>query len=300
VELPYRRELLFNDAKLPRHPVAALRFVNETGLVLERGPVTVVEDGAYHGEALVPFTRQGADVFLAFSVELGVTVTSSTRHRQETAGLRIAGALLEVKHATVATTIYRLENTLGAAQRVTVEHPIWAGADVVDTPAPESRTADHYRWTVTCPARRATTFTVAERRFDWQSSHVLDLTYERLREFLSRNWLDQATMARIRGLLDERAAIARNEQEIAILQAERAEIYAREEQLRQNIAALGTSGDEGALRRQAVAQLGASEERLGAVAARIAALGEENARRTAAIDAALEGLRVDSGAGDRT
>jgi hypothetical protein len=291
-QIPYRRELLFNERKLPNHPVAALRFTNETGLVLERGPVTVLEDGVYHGEALVPFTREGGEVYLAFSVELGIKVTLSRSTSQETAGIRIASALLEMKQATVTRVTYRLENNLATAEPVTVEHPIWIGAELVETPNPEARTADVYRWTVNCPPRRATTFQVAERRYDWQASQLLDLSYANLHEFFRKHWLDAETLARIRTLLDERAAIARNIAEIGQLQAEQQELYGREEQLRKNMAALGTGGDEGSLRRQVVTQLQASEDRLNTLHARIAALKEENVRRQAAIDAELTRLRV--------
>jgi hypothetical protein len=258
----------------------------------------VVEDGAYHGEAVVPFTREGGEVYLAFSVELGITITSSVGQSQEMAGIRIAGAVLDVKQATVLRTQYRVENHLTTAQRVTIEHPIWVGAEVVEVRAPDARTAEYYRWTVACPARQATTFTVAERRFDWHSSQLLDISYERLQEFLRRTWLDQETTARIRTLLEERAAVARNEEEIGGMQAERAEIYMREEQLRGNMRALGTAGDEGELRRQVVGELAASEARLGAIHARIATLKEENERRRAAIDAELAGLHVSSPATD--
>ena len=41
--LDARKELLYNGQKLPKHPVASLRLHNETGLTLERGPVTVLE-----------------------------------------------------------------------------------------------------------------------------------------------------------------------------------------------------------------------------------------------------------------
>ncbi len=291
-QLPYRRELLFNERKLPDHPVAALRFANATGLVLERGPVTVLEDGAYHGEALVPFTREGGEVYLAFSVELGIKIDVARSMSQETAGIRIVGALLEMKQATVNRTTYRLESSLATAHAVTIEHPIWIGADLVDTPAPEARTSEVYRWTITCPPRRATTFTVAERRYDWQASQLLDVAYANLQEFFRRRWLDAETVGRIRALLDERAAIARNVDEIGRLEMERQEIYAREEQLRKNMAALGTAGDEGALRKQVVAQLQTSEDRLGALLERMAALNEENTRREEAIAAQLVAIAV--------
>ena len=52
-----RKELLYNGRKQPHYPVASLRMLNETGLTLERGPVTVVERGDYAGEAVLPFAR---------------------------------------------------------------------------------------------------------------------------------------------------------------------------------------------------------------------------------------------------
>ena len=66
------------------------------------------------------------------------------------------------------------------------------GTHLVDTPVPDARLADAYRWTVTCPPRQATTFTVAERRYDWQASQVLDIGYARLEESAAVNAGDKA------------------------------------------------------------------------------------------------------------
>jgi hypothetical protein len=292
-QLPYRRELLFNERKLPRHPVAALRFRNETGLVLERGPVTVLEDGAYHGEAIVPFTKEGDEVYLASAVELGIKVNVTRDSRQETAGIRIEGSLLHLKQATINRTVFRVDNSLGRAEDVLIEHPITYGMELVDTPTPRSQTAEWYRWMVACDARTATTFTLEERRFDWQSTYLLDVAYRRLEEFLARRWLDSSTLQRIARLLDEREAIRRAETEANRLEEERGRIYAREEQLRQNMSALGAGGEEGTLRQQVVRELQASEERLGAIQSRQAVIADEVVRRQAAIETELAALRVD-------
>ncbi len=294
--LPYRRELLFNERKLSGHPVAAIRFDNRSGLVLERGPVTVHEDGAYRGEAMVPFAKDGDDVYLAFAVELGVRVTTTSDRAVETVGLSIADAYLNLRQATLLRLTYRVENTTATAREVTLEHPITAQAELnaAVTREPDARTAEFYRWTVACPARATVTFVVEERLYNWQAYRLLDYSYDALREYLSREWLDAATMAQLGRLFEERAAIARNERELADLLTERDEVYKREEQLRRNMAALGASGDEGALRARIVAQLQASEDRLDAIDARGAALKEENVWRQHIIDDELAALRVAS------
>ncbi|HEX2517799.1 MAG TPA: hypothetical protein VH257_24045, partial [Chloroflexota bacterium] len=291
--LPYRRELLFNQRKLPLHPVVTLRFQNDTGLVLERGPVTVVEDGDYRGEAIVPFTRPGREVALAFAVELGITVRQTPSVRLEQAGLRIEKALLWSKQARLQETEYLLASELGTDEVVTVEHPILPGYDLVQTPPPDEQTADWYRWRVPCPPGEATTFVVTQRTIEWQQQLLLDVSYEALRTFLERRWLDPPTLDRIRALLRERQAIARGVQEIATLQAERERIFQRQEQLRQNLGVLSTSGQEAALRQQVFLQLQASEGRLNAIDERAEALEAENRRRQEALDAALEELAVE-------
>ena len=292
-QLSYRRELLYNQQKMPEHPVAAFRFTNETGLVLERGPVTVLEDGDYHGEAMVGFTKEGGEVYLAFSVELGVKVTQDSSTRTETVGIQIDKALLWVKQATTTATTYRIENNLATAQLVTIEHPIWSGYDLVDTRAPDAQTSDFYRWAVPCAPRGVTTFTVSQRIFNWQQQQLLDQSYDALRQYLSSRWLDEPTLQRIDALLVERQKIADNTEEINTLQTERSQIYEREEQLRKNMAALATSGDEAVLRKQVFTQLQASEDRLTAIDTRVAALTEENKQRQATIDADLEKLKVE-------
>jgi len=296
-QLPYRRRLLYNEQKLAGHPVATLSFGNATGLVLERGPVTVLEDGAYHGEAIVPFTRDGAEVHVAFAVELGIAVTLTREVSTQLAGIRVSGALLHQQQATVTRTIYRLENRLPSKQTVILEHPIDAGAELVEPNAPEEQTAEWYRWTVSCPAHRATVFAVSQRRYQWQTSQVLDQSYEQLAEFLRRRWLDRSTLDRLRGLLDAKAAMARNAEERSRLQGERDGVYAREEQLRKNIGTLGAGGDEGVLRAEALVRLRTCEHRVEDIGASLSALEEQDRAHQAAIQTELGRLEVDGRSG---
>ncbi len=291
-QLPYRRELLYNQQKMPEHPVAAFRFSNDTGLVLERGPVTVLEDGDYHGEAMVSFIKEGGEVYLAFSVELGIKVTQDSNTRTETVGIQIDKALFWMKQATTTATSYRIENNLATAQLVTIEHPIWSGYDLVDTRPADAQTSDFCRWVVPCAPRGVTTFTVSQRYFNWQQQQVLDQSYDTLRQYLASHWLDDATLKRIHALLVERQKIAANTQEINTLQNERNQIYQREEQLRKNMASLATSGDEAVLRKQVFTQLQSSEDRLNTIDTRIAFLNDENKKRQATIDAELATLNV--------
>jgi len=151
----YHRELLYNGAKHPDHPVVALRLRNETGLTLERGPITITEDGQYRGEAMLPFTRQDAEIVLAYAVELGITVRAETIQSTSLAGLSLAGAYLHLqRHLSLATT-YTLFNRTAQQETVTLERARHGDTELTDTSPPDEETGEHRRWRVTCPLKRS-------------------------------------------------------------------------------------------------------------------------------------------------
>jgi len=150
--MPYRKDLLYNGNKLPAHPVATLRFQNESGLTLERGPVTVMEGpagrGEYVGEAVLPFTVAGGEVVVSYAVELAVKVREEMGSSREVQGLHIRNTYLLIEEWDVRWREYRLTNSTGQAMTVLVEHPRTAQYDLFDTPPPAERTGEQYRFEV--------------------------------------------------------------------------------------------------------------------------------------------------------
>jgi hypothetical protein len=292
--LPYRRELLYNGQKMPQHPVAALRFKNATGLVLERGPVTIVADGEYRGEALVPFSPADAEVYLAYAVELGLKVKEDQVSQTDTTGLRIEQRYIYFNQATTLKTTYQLENNLGEDRVVTIEQAIKTSYELVNTAQPAEQTAEVQRWKVPCPARKRTTFVVQELTRNWRTEDVLYQTYDNLRRYMEQRWLDAKTLAQLKELLDQQSAINLNTQEINEVANERNELYRRQEQLRQNLSVLATSGEEAQLRRRVFEQLSASETRLNNIDKRVDELKAENKQRQQKLDTMLANLGKNS------
>lgn len=286
-EVEYGKELLYNRAKLPDHPVAALRFRNTSGLTLERGPVTVIEDGEYVGEAVVPFTKADNEVYLPYAVELGVKVTERMQTRREMAGLNLQGRYMAVNEYQVEAATYAIENTTSRDLTVTLEAPIRAGYELFDMPDPDVKTASDYRWRVDIPAHSLVEFERGERRMTQRREEVLRLDYRRLQAFLDGRWIDRATFEMLSGLLDNLAFIENARREQGELGSERTAIYERQEQLRRNLGALQPTGEEGTLRSRVLAQLEATEDRLAAIDGRQAELEEQIAAAEAQIEQTL-------------
>ena len=264
-DVNYNRELLYNREKLPHHPVVALRFDNTTGLTLERGPVTVVEDGDYKGEAVVPFTKDGNEVYLAYAVELGVRVTEKFEVSTEITGLNIENAFLVFEEYYVHGVTYVLENTTPKSLKVTIEEGVNANFELFDTSPPDVETANERRWKVDVPARGKAEFTRKHRRLRQRTEEVRSLDYQNLSKFLENRWLEQSTFDQLSDMLDNLGLIdrARDRQEELI--AERNAIYEQQEQLRRNMGSLQRTGQEAALRDRILGQLENSQDRLEAI-----------------------------------
>lgn len=261
----YERELLYNKDKLPDHPVASLCFENETGLTLERGPVTLVEDGDYKGEAIIPFTKDHTAVYVPYAVELGVTVREDFLRQIELQGLTIEDGYLKHQTYEIHITTYTIENTTNDDKVITIEAPTEAYYDLFDTPEPDAVTLNEQRWKVSVPAGEIVEFVKKSRQMKWQSYEVRRIEYHQLETYLQNKYIDNAMVDDLRQILEAEESIVKIRSDITALQNETKTLHDKQEQLRKNMGSLGTSGKEGTLRQRVVAQLEASQDRLEAI-----------------------------------
>ena len=75
--------------------------------------MTVLENGTYAGEALLPFTAAGAELVAPYAVELGAKVREESGASREIRGLRIRGAYLLIEEWNIQWREYRLTNSTG-------------------------------------------------------------------------------------------------------------------------------------------------------------------------------------------
>ncbi len=289
-EIKYERELLYNRAKLPDHPVVALRFINSTGLTLERGPVTVVEDWDYKGEAVIPFTKDGSSVYVPFAVELGVRISERPSRDTETTGLNIKDAMFVFEQYEVSCLTYVIENTTTKPLSVMVEAPISPNWTLYDTPTPDVENATERRWKVSLPARAKTEFTTQQRMRTYRRENVRNVDYRQLQEYVSKGWLDEAIRSTLGSMLDEANAIQQANARIESLENDTEKLHKQQEQLRANLTTLQSTGEEAALRNRMLGQLEVSQDRLEAIENEVNNLNRLIADSERKIDEIVAGL----------
>jgi hypothetical protein len=285
-----RKELLYNGSKLPRHPVASLRTRNETGLTLERGPATVVEQGDYAGEAVLPFTRTGGELIVPYAVELGVTVTEEYGFECQTAAISVRGEYLLVEEWDVRRTLYRIASTLAEPADVTIEQALVPNYELHDTPAPAEQTQGLARWTVRSAPGAETTWVVRQRAKTSRREQVRGLSGTQLRDYLRGRFLDETTFRALARVLQLYAQVSQAQQRLRQIEQGRQRIFQRQQQTQQSLTPLGREGDEGALRNRYVTLLGELENQLGALTEEEARLQAEITQLEAAASQVLAGL----------
>lgn len=264
--LSRRKDLIYNGDKFAKHPVATLRLRNETGLTLERGPATVIEDGAYVGEAILPFTAEGGEIVAPYAVELGAKLREETGQGRELRGLRLEGAYLRIEEWEIRWRQVWLSNTTPKPLTVLVEHPRSQPYSLFETAEPKERTDEFLRFGLTAAARGEASLRVQERRLLSRREELQKQSYENLGRYLKAGLIDQSTHDLVAGLLRLWEQIGAAQRRLQDFGKERDKIFKAQQQVQGTMGALGQTGKEGALRARYVDDLEASDAQLKALA----------------------------------
>jgi hypothetical protein len=256
-----QRDLLYNRNKTPDHPSATVRF-RVGSEVLERGPATVLENGNYSGEAVVPFTTAGGEVVLGFALELGVTVSPRFAVRTETRAITIRDGSLVVGVIDVHECTYRVESKLGQAATVTVEHPLLDGATLVTRP--DEQAAGHARFRGEIAANAMVELVVTEQVQRSYYQDVRGLDGMALQGFLTDRLLDKSTYDALNNVLRLQAELNDVQQANAHRDEGRVSLRDRLNDVRANLASLDATRD-GPLRDRFVSRLEDLEGKLAAL-----------------------------------
>lgn len=293
-EVEYTKELLYNHDKLAEHPVLAVRFNNTTDLTLERGPITIVENSDYKGEAILSFTKPNKTLFLAYAVELNVHVVKHCTTYHQTVGLHIENGFVILETYEIHQCIYRIENTLTEDIQLTIEEnlpPNFAEFEAVDTPQPDLLSTKERRWSIKIPAQQKYRFVRKDRKKIAQRTYVRNLQYKQLEYYLQNRWLDEATYHDLHDILTQIQQINQLSGELKTINQDRTKLYESQKQIRENLTSLqATSDQEARLRERMLNKLENTQDQLDELERREAELNAEIERLNRAVETALQEL----------
>ena len=292
----------FDAGVLPGHPLRAVRLVNDTGLHLAAGPVTVFDEGGFAGQAMMADVVPGDARMLAYAVDLDVAVVVATSSEPESVvAVSLRGSVLESSWRSRLTTSYRLEPRADADRFVVVEHPKRAGFAVASPEGP-AETPDAWRFGVALGADAAAdptvpthlacdddacVLTVVMERVDGRRVALSNVGGDQLAFFLQNVELSDEDREALTAVLAAQRRMAELDREIVALEARVNDVFRDQARIRDNMAALERNST---LYRRYLADLETQENELGRLRDRIAELRTARVEAQRALDALIEGL----------
>jgi len=266
------RVAVYNESVRRDNPMESIRIRNTTGLTLEGGPVTVIEENTYVGEALVSTLKPDEERYVSYAVDLGTRAdTQRGKSTDQIYKVTIANGILTRHVKLRETKTYSFLNLEDKTKTVIVEYPRrQADWKLVDTPVPREGTPGYYRFEIRLAPKKErpekTELKVTEEMTTRSEFGLMEgVSAKDIGFFLQQRLIDDRTRGFLEQILALQSQMAEMKKKISDLQAEQKTIFNDQDRLRKNLQSLGQSEEERNLRSRIVKQLNEQEDRLGTI-----------------------------------
>jgi hypothetical protein len=280
-------------AGVPR-PLRALWLTNSTGLTLDGGSFSVMEDDTFAGEGIFEPIRPDEKRLASYATDLALNASSkNTTEQQRVTRVTVTHGMLTQRSEIREKKTYTFRNEDSEARQVIVEHPVRAGYELRGDARPVETTAGWMRFRVQAEPKQTATLVVEEARPLEASFAVTNLDAARLELFVREKSIDKPLEEALRKVLAQKSAIAALQEQSSARDAEKNKIYDDQQRLRENMKALKGSAEEKLLLQRYTQQLNEQEDRLEALKKEAAQLDTQVEQAKGALARTIEELAFD-------
>ena len=289
-DLDVERISIFNPAVMATRPLRGARIVNTTGLHLAPGPITVLDDGTYGGDARLNDLPPNQERLISFAVDLDVTV--DVQGANETGTIQsavISEGVLRIARKQTRRVVYTLENEGSRDRMIIVEHARRSGWKLIDTPQPMDSTPEVHRFRVSVGAGETVPFTVQEEDLASETIALVSTDLNRLTYYANLSGLPDDVKRALQRAIGLQNAIAATRRKINDLDRELNTITSEQDRIRENMQTVDANTD---YYRRLLAKLEEQETRIEQLQRDRANLEQERIRQEEELRRYLSGLDV--------
>jgi hypothetical protein len=271
------RKLLIYSNGAREHPVNAAEITNNTGKTLDGGPITVYDDGAYAGEALVETLKAGDKRLIGYAVDYGTRITQQYGSgRRSVREIHASDGILHVRYSEHDTRSYTIHNVDAKPKTLIVEQAD-ASESLVLSPKPSERTAKANRFEVKVSANGNQVLKVEEEHITLDAESVSDATPDWLTTILVNKELSERGKAQLQGISDVKQHLSETNSTLADVRSQSEDLTGDQTRLRQNIDSLNRVKGQEDLVRKYSGQLSDNEATLSKLRDQIRTLAQHKA-----------------------
>lgn len=230
------RVSIYNESVQEQHPLNGVRLHNNTGKHLLEGPLTVLDKGAYAGDAQIDNIPPGQQRLLSYGIDLDVLVTATNvEHNGTLMTGRILNGLLTLDYRTVSTHEYRADHQGTREKTLIIEHPRDPERKLIDTQKPIETTSDRYRFQGKLAPGKVTTLVVKEESITSSAIALVNSDIAQLIAVAKETQIPASIREALTKLAAFKRAIADSDRQIAEQTRQIAEITQEQNRIRENM-----------------------------------------------------------------
>jgi hypothetical protein len=278
---------------LPR-PQRGVWIINTTGLTLDGGSVSVLEDETFSGEGILDPILPGEKRLLSYATDLAVNATSRFgTENQRVSRVVVAKGIMTQESELREKKTYTFRNEDSTSRTIVVEHPVRPGYQLISELKPAETTADWMRFKLDVQPKQTATLVVEEAHPIKSDFALSNVTPAEVSIFESQHSIDPAIRAALGKILSQKDAIAGLEAQKSGRDDETQKIFDDQQRLRENIKALKGTPEEKLLLQRYMEQLNDQETRLGTLQKEISQLDAQIDDATTGLETSIQKLAFD-------
>ena len=258
-----KRVAIYNSEIREKNPMSAILFKNITGMTLEGGPMTILEEENYVGESMLDTMKPDEERIIPYSVELGCIISIDYSRNFTAYHLsRILHGTLHLYRYVVQKRTYIINNKGDKKLDLFLEHRFNQGWELVETVTPIERTENFYRFRMEIPPKQTTKFIVKEKGDTSETFSIQNMNRETIRVWLESKYISNTVSDNLHELAELNEEVEKFNRQIDALETEIKAVFQDQERLRDNLKSLGNSENERGLRERYVSEMSKDEDKL--------------------------------------
>jgi len=239
-----RRLSIYNASVLDSNPLLGARLTNTTGKLLPYGPITVLDGGAYAGDANIDDLPSNQNSLLSYGIDQQVLVHSK-EDQQETqiVTAKIVAGVMELTNKDQTTQTYVAQNKGKTGRTLMIEHSRHEGFRLVEPKSAAETTDSIYRFEQDLPAEKTLTLTVREEHISMEEIKILATESPALETYIKTGSIPQPVKDALTKVIQMKAAIVETQRQIQLDEQQITEVSQDQSRIRENMKTVAQNTD---------------------------------------------------------
>jgi hypothetical protein len=233
---------IYNQSVMANNPLLGARLKNTTGKFLMQGPITVLAEGSYAGDASIEDLPPTQQRLISYGVDQEVTVRTDNNTQNNTLLTgKIVKGVLELTYKQQMSVDYIAEDKSENPKSLLIESPRHGGWDLIEPKTAIETTDSLYRFEGKLEPHKASKLTVREQHIDAHEIALLPLDLDSVVVYVKEGLIPKNVRDALAKAAQLKAALLETQRQIQERMQRINEIGQEQTRIRANMGAVNSA-----------------------------------------------------------